>query len=172
MGAWQKIICKTPHFSRFSVIFVCFLTLWVGFYHISLFFFHFWLFCSHSPTKFAHWQNSLAEKLRTAEQNRRTWPPLTGKNVGRKGLNFGRMGWLAPLWKWSSYAYEKLSLRMSGTCYTNFIVSSRQGSLSRSWTRNRPSSLVSNSTCTGWKVTACVATVCPQSQRCGGGRCR
>ena len=95
MGAWQKIICKTPHFSRFSVIFVCFLTLWVGFYHISLFFFHFWLFCSHSPTKFAHWQNSLAEKLRTAEQNRWTRPPLTGKNGGRKGLILaGWVGWL------------------------------------------------------------------------------
>jgi len=40
-----------------------------------------------------------------AEQNRRTWPPLTGKNFGRKGLNFGRTEWLAPLWKWPSYAY-------------------------------------------------------------------
>ena len=41
MRAWQKIICKTPHFPRFSVIFVCFLLLLVGFYHIFLFFFHF-----------------------------------------------------------------------------------------------------------------------------------
>ena len=61
MRAWQKIICKTPHFPRFSVIFVCFLPLLVGFYHIFQFFFNFWLFCSHSPAMFAHWQNSLAE---------------------------------------------------------------------------------------------------------------
>ena len=56
-----------------------------------------------------YWQNSLAEQLSTV-----TWqdrieelgPPLTGKNVGRKGLNFGRTKWLAPLWKWPSYAYD------------------------------------------------------------------
>jgi len=108
MRAWQKIICKTPHFPRFSVIFVCFLPLLVGFYHIFQFFFNFWLFCSHSPAMFAYWQNSLAEKLSMAEQNRRTWPPLTGKNFGRKGLNFGRTEWLAPLWKWPSYAYVPL----------------------------------------------------------------
>ena len=35
MRAWQKIICKTPHFSRFSFILVCFLPFLVGFCHIS-----------------------------------------------------------------------------------------------------------------------------------------
>ena len=108
MRAWQMIICKTPHFASFPVIFVCFLPLLDGFCNILMFFFHFCLFFSHSPAIFAYWQNSLAEKLSTV-----TWqdrieelgPPLTGKNVGRKGLNFGRMEWLAPLWKWPSYAY-------------------------------------------------------------------
>ena len=99
MRAWQMIICKTPHFASFPVIFVCFLPLLDGFCNILMFFFHFCLFFSHSPAIFAYWQNSLAEKLSTV-----TWqdrieelgPPLTGKNVGRKGLNFGRTEWLAP----------------------------------------------------------------------------
>ena len=100
MRAWQMIICKTPHFASFPVIFVCFLPLLDGFCNILMFFFHFCLFFSHSPAIFAYWQNSLAEKLSTV-----TWqdrieelgPPLTGKNCGRKGLNFGRTEWLAPL---------------------------------------------------------------------------
>ena len=49
---------------------------------------------------FVYGQNSLAE------QNWGTWPPLTGKNIGRKGLNFGRTEWLAPTWIWPSCAYE------------------------------------------------------------------
>ena len=51
-----------------------------------------------------------------AEQNWQTWPPLTGKNFGRKGLNFGRTEWLAPLWKWPSYAYGPHSLNSLYTC--------------------------------------------------------
>ena len=57
MKAWQKIICETPHFARFSVIFVCFLPLLVGIYHIFLFFCHFWLFCRQERIKF--WQDEM-----------------------------------------------------------------------------------------------------------------
>ena len=107
MRTWQKIIRKTLHFPRFSVIFVWFLPLLVGFCHISLFFLHFCLFCSHLSFISAHWQDSLVEKLGTAAwQN--TWPPLAGRNFGRKGLNFGRMKLLAPPKKLPRYAYGQL----------------------------------------------------------------
>merc|ERR1712079_801331 len=90
MRACQMIICKTPHFASFLVIFVCFLPLLDGFCNIFMLFFHFCLFFSHSPAIFAYWQDSLAEKLSTVTwQDRIEEPPLTGKNGGRKGLNFG-----------------------------------------------------------------------------------
>ena len=63
MRSWQMIICKTLHFASFSVIFVCFLPLLVGFCNIFMFFFHFCLLFSHSPDIFAYWQNSLTEQL-------------------------------------------------------------------------------------------------------------
>ena len=89
MRAWQKIICKTPHFSRFSVIFVCFLTLLVSFCHTL--FLPICLFFSHLV-----WQDSLARQYGIAAQQN-TWVLLAGRNFGRKGLNFGRMKLLAPL---------------------------------------------------------------------------
>ena len=97
--AWQKIISNTPHFESFSVIFVCLLPLLVGFCHTFLYFSHFCLFFSHLSSNLSIsrtvWQDSLAEKLGTAAwQNK--WPPLAGRNFGRKGLNFGRMKLLAP----------------------------------------------------------------------------
>ena len=99
MEAWQKIISNTPHFESFSVIFVCLLPLLVGFCHTFLYFSHFCLFFSHLSSNLSIsrtvWQDSLAEKLGTAAwQNK--WPPLAGRNFGRKGLNFGRMKLLAP----------------------------------------------------------------------------
>ena len=107
--AWQKIISNTPHFESFSVIFVCFLPLLVGFCHTFLYFSHFCLFFSHLSSNLSIsrtvWQDSLAEKIGTAAwQNK--WPPLAGRNFGRKGLNFGRMKLLAPPKKWPRYAYE------------------------------------------------------------------
>ena len=106
--AWQKIISNTPHFESFSVIFVCLLPLLVGFCHTFLYFSHFCLFFSHLSSNLSIsrtvWQDSLAEKLGTAAwQNK--WPPLAGRNFGRKGLNFGRMKLLAPPKKWPRYAY-------------------------------------------------------------------
>ena len=103
MGAWQdrngklgkRLLVKILILQLFLSFFVWFLPLLVGFCHISLFFLHFCLFCSHLSFISAHWQDSLVEKLGTAAwQN--TWPPLAGRNFGRKGLNFGRMKLLAP----------------------------------------------------------------------------
>ena len=76
--AWQKIICKTQHFESFSVIFVYFLPLLVGFCHTFLFFSRFCLFFSHLSSNLSIsrtvWQDSLAGQLSTATwQN--TWPP-------------------------------------------------------------------------------------------------
>ena len=74
------------HFWLVSAIFFCFSPIF------CLFFCH--LFSSLSISRTV-WQDSFAEKLCTAAwQN--TWPPLAGKNFGRKGLNFGRMKLLAP----------------------------------------------------------------------------
>ena len=61
--AWQKIICKTQHFESFSVIFVYFLPLLVGFCHTFLFFSRFCLFFSHLSSNLSIsktvWQDSL-----------------------------------------------------------------------------------------------------------------
>ena len=81
-----------------SIIFGCFLPFLVGFCHIFLFFFHFLLFCSQAEQFGKVTLHSKTESANLA--------PLTGKNVGRTGLNFGRTEWLAPLWKWPSYAYD------------------------------------------------------------------
>ena len=81
------------HFYLFSAIFGCFLP------HISVFppFLPvFQPFICHF-CQFAEQFGRVAWHSSLAEQNWGTWPPLTGKNVGRKGLNFGRMEWLAPL---------------------------------------------------------------------------
>ena len=79
-------------FYLFSAIFGCFLP------HIPVFppflpFFQpfIWHFC-----QFAEQFGRVAWHSSLAEQNCRTWPPLTGKFFGRKGLNFGRTEWLAP----------------------------------------------------------------------------
>ena len=37
---------------------------------------------------FAHWQNTLAEWLSMAEQNRQTWPPPDRKKFWQEGLEF------------------------------------------------------------------------------------
>ena len=80
------------HFYLFSAIFGCFLP------HIPVFppflpFFQpfIWHFC-----QFAEQFGRVAWHSSLAEQNCRTWPPLTGKFFGRIGLNFGRTEWLAP----------------------------------------------------------------------------
>ena len=65
----------------------------VGFSHFCLFFSH---LSSNLSISRSVWQDSLAGQIGTAAwQN--TWPPLAGRNFGRKGLNFGRMKLLAPL---------------------------------------------------------------------------
>ena len=99
MRAWQMIICKTPHFASFPVIFVCFLPLLDGFCNILMFFFHFCLFFSHSPAIFAYWQDSLAEKLSTV-----TWqdrieelaPPPDRKKWWQERIEFWQDGMVGP----------------------------------------------------------------------------
>ena len=94
--AWQKIICKTQHFESFSVISVYFLPLLVGFCHTFLFFSCFCLFFSRFCLFFSHlssnlsisrtvWQDNFAEKLGFVAWHN-AWPPLAGRNFGRKGL--------------------------------------------------------------------------------------
>ena len=101
MRAWQMIICKNSTFCQFSCHFCLFFATFgwfLQYFHVFLSFLPvFQAFTCHICI---YWQNSLAEQLSTV-----TWqdrieelgPPLTGKNVGRKGLNFGRTEWLAPL---------------------------------------------------------------------------
>ena len=113
--AWWNIISNNPHFESFSVIFVCFLPLLVGFCSPFLFFSHFCLFFSHLSSNLSI--------SRTGQLGRKAWycslaehmAPLAGRNFGRKGLNFGRMKLLAPPQKWPRYAYDHLYHLLS-TC--------------------------------------------------------
>lgn len=90
------------NFYIFSAIFGCFLP------HIPVFppfLLVFQPFICHF-CQFAEQIGRVAWHRSLAEQNWGTWPPLTGEIFGRKGLNFGRTEWLAPPWKWPSYAYD------------------------------------------------------------------
>ena len=97
--AWQKTTCKTStfcqffcHICLFSATSDCSLPYFPVFHPFlpvfQQFMCHFFpwaeLFCRIA------WQSSLAG------QNWGTWPPLLGKNFGRKGLIIGRTEWLAP----------------------------------------------------------------------------
>ena len=101
----RSLAYKNPHFASVSVIFVSSMPLFVGFAIFSCFFSLFLPVFQHLSATFPHWQNSLAEWLgATAWQNRfgELGPPLVGRNFGRKGLKFGRMEWLAPLYIYTS----------------------------------------------------------------------
>merc|ERR1712218_300011 len=88
--AWLKIISNTEHFESFSVIFVCFLPLLVGFCNTFQFFSRFCLFfsnlSSHLSISRTVWQDRLAGQLGTAAwQN--TWPPGR-KKFWQEGIEF------------------------------------------------------------------------------------
>merc|ERR1739836_55753 len=72
------------HFWLVSTIFSCFSSIFDCFAAIHL---------QCLPIGRTVWHSSLAWQNRIGKLG----PPLTGKNFGRKGLNFGRTEWLAPL---------------------------------------------------------------------------
>ena len=120
--AWQKIICKTQHFESFSVIFVYFLPLLVGFCHTFLFFSRFCLFFSHLSSNLSIsrtvWQDSLAEKLGTLAWPN-TWPPW------QEEISAGR-DWILAGWScWPPLKNDPDTPMWTGLCWTNTTAAAR-----------------------------------------------